>query len=52
MRDEQFLILPNPEVEGFARHKAEDRDRWLAGMRRLQDRMYRPGSLPGEALAR
>lgn len=52
MRDERFLILPNPEVEGFARHKAEDRDRWLAGMRRLQDRMYRPGSLPGEALAR
>lgn len=52
MRDERFLVLPNPEVESFTRRKAEDRDRWLAGMRRLQDRMYRPGSLPGDALAR
>jgi NAD(P)-dependent dehydrogenase (short-subunit alcohol dehydrogenase family) len=33
---ERFLILPHPEVADFVRHKAEDEDRWLAGMRRLQ----------------
>jgi NAD(P)-dependent dehydrogenase (short-subunit alcohol dehydrogenase family) len=32
---ERFLILPHPEVAEFARRKADDRDRWLAGVRRL-----------------
>jgi NAD(P)-dependent dehydrogenase (short-subunit alcohol dehydrogenase family) len=32
---EQFLILPHPEVAEYVRRKAADRDRWLAGMRRL-----------------
>ena len=36
LRDERFLILPHPEVLEFVRRKASDRDRWLAGMRRLQ----------------
>lgn len=35
---EQFLILPHPEVAEYFRHKANDYDRWLRGMRRLQDR--------------
>jgi len=35
---EQFLILPHPEVATYIQHKASDRDRWLAGMRRLQAR--------------
>lgn len=35
---EQFLILPHPEVAKYVQHKAGDRDRWLAGMRRLQSR--------------
>lgn len=35
--DEQFLILPHPEVLDFYRRKASDYDRWLAGMRRYQD---------------
>jgi NAD(P)-dependent dehydrogenase (short-subunit alcohol dehydrogenase family) len=35
---EQFLILPHPEVATYFRHKAADYDRWLRGMRRLQDR--------------
>ena len=35
---EQFLILPHPEVAEYFRHKASDYDRWLRGMRRLQDR--------------
>jgi NAD(P)-dependent dehydrogenase (short-subunit alcohol dehydrogenase family) len=36
---ERFLILPHPEVAEFFRHKAEDYERWLRGMRRLQDRL-------------
>jgi NAD(P)-dependent dehydrogenase (short-subunit alcohol dehydrogenase family) len=37
--DEQFLILPHPEVATYERRRAEDRDRWLGGMRRLQGRL-------------
>ena len=33
---EQFLILPHPEVATYLRRKAEDPDRWLAGMARLR----------------
>jgi NAD(P)-dependent dehydrogenase (short-subunit alcohol dehydrogenase family) len=33
---ERFLILPHPRVADYFRRKAEDYDRWLAGMRRLQ----------------
>jgi NAD(P)-dependent dehydrogenase (short-subunit alcohol dehydrogenase family) len=33
---ERFLILPHPEVADYVRRRAGDRDRWLAGMRRLQ----------------
>ena len=32
--DERFLILPHPEVGRYLRHKVEDPQRWLAGMRR------------------
>lgn len=35
LRSEQFLILPHPEVATFEQRRAADRDRWLAGMRRL-----------------
>jgi NAD(P)-dependent dehydrogenase (short-subunit alcohol dehydrogenase family) len=35
---ERFLILPHAEVSEYVRRKAADRDRWLAGMRRLQTR--------------
>jgi len=31
-----FLILPHPEVADYEQRKAADRDRWLAGMRRLR----------------
>ena len=33
---ERFLILPHPEVTTYMRRKAEDPDRWLAGMARLR----------------
>jgi NAD(P)-dependent dehydrogenase (short-subunit alcohol dehydrogenase family) len=36
LADERFLILPHPEVAEFFRRKADDYDRWLTGMRRLQ----------------
>jgi NAD(P)-dependent dehydrogenase (short-subunit alcohol dehydrogenase family) len=39
LRAEHFLILPHPEVLTFFRRKADDYDRWLAGMRRLQSRV-------------
>ena len=39
---DDFLILPHPEVARFQRAKADDLDRWLGGMRRLQSRL-RPG---------
>lgn len=35
--DERFLVLPHPEVETYFQHKAGDYERWLRGMRRLQD---------------
>ena len=33
---ERFFVFPHPEVEEFSRRKADDHERWLAGMRRLQ----------------
>jgi NAD(P)-dependent dehydrogenase (short-subunit alcohol dehydrogenase family) len=35
LRGERFLILPHPRVAEYFRRKADDYDRWLAGMRRL-----------------
>ena len=35
--EERFLILPHAEVIDYFRRKGEDYDRWLAGMRRLQE---------------
>ena len=36
---ERFLILPHPEVAEYFARKAGDYDRWLRGMRRLQQRL-------------
>jgi NAD(P)-dependent dehydrogenase (short-subunit alcohol dehydrogenase family) len=33
---EHFLILPHPEVATYERRRADDRERWLRGMRRMQ----------------
>ena len=35
MGDERFLVLPHPEVAQMYAHRAQDPDRWLAGMRRM-----------------
>jgi len=37
---ERFLILPHPEVGEYLRRKADDYDRWLRGMRRLQASLF------------
>lgn len=37
LREERFLLLPHPEVAQFEQRRASDRDRWLAGMRRLSE---------------
>ena len=36
----RFLVLPHPEVHVYEQRKVEDRDRWLAGMRKLQARIF------------
>jgi NAD(P)-dependent dehydrogenase (short-subunit alcohol dehydrogenase family) len=38
VRDGRFLVLPHPEVAEYWRRKADDPERWLRGMRRLQAR--------------
>jgi NAD(P)-dependent dehydrogenase (short-subunit alcohol dehydrogenase family) len=35
----RFLILPHPQVAEYARRRAEDPERWLAGMARLRRSM-------------
>jgi NAD(P)-dependent dehydrogenase (short-subunit alcohol dehydrogenase family) len=37
---ESFLILPHPEVEKFFQNKANDYERWLEGMRKLQRAVF------------
>jgi len=44
LAEERFLILPHPEVAEFFLRKASDYERWLRGMRRLQERL---GHAPG-----
>ena len=42
LAQEQFLILPHPEVARYERHRADDRERWLRAMRGLWEQ-FRPG---------
>lgn len=39
LADEKTLILPHPVVADYANRRAQDRDRWIAGMRRLQEKL-------------
>jgi NAD(P)-dependent dehydrogenase (short-subunit alcohol dehydrogenase family) len=40
LADENFLILPHPEVAKYFQNKANDYDRWLGGMRKLQRSVF------------
>ena len=40
---EEFLILPHPEVREYIKRKTSDYDRWLHGMRRLQEQYLEAG---------
>ena len=40
LQDERFLILPHPEVAQYFQNKANDYERWLGGMRKLQRTVF------------
>ncbi|MBN8903493.1 MAG: SDR family oxidoreductase, partial [Rhodospirillales bacterium] len=40
MEAERFLILPHGTVHEYMQRKAADPDRWLAGMRRLRQKLF------------
>jgi NAD(P)-dependent dehydrogenase (short-subunit alcohol dehydrogenase family) len=42
LAEERFLILPHPEVAEYFNRRATDNERWLRGMRRLQDKQGAP----------
>lgn len=37
---EKFLVMPHAEVHTYEQRKVADRDRWLAGMRKLQSKIF------------
>lgn len=41
MAEESFLILPHPQVEEFFQMKADNMDRWIRGMQRLNQKLTR-----------
>lgn len=41
MSEETFLILPHPQVAEFFQMKADDPDRWIRGMQRLNQKLTR-----------
>ena len=44
----RFLILPHPSVAEYFRRKGEDPERWIRGMRRLQERFGPTGGMTQE----
>jgi hypothetical protein len=36
IEEERFLVTPHDEVLEYVKRKGNDRDRWIAGMQRLQ----------------
>jgi len=50
IEEERFWVLPHPEVAEYVQRKGTDIDRWLIGMRRLQDRLYEGNPRPGDWL--
>jgi NAD(P)-dependent dehydrogenase (short-subunit alcohol dehydrogenase family) len=50
LAEERFWVLPHPEVAEYARRKADDVDRWIGGMQRLQARIIASGPSPADWL--
>ena len=48
--EERFLILPHQQVQGYIEFKAQNPDKWLAGMRTFQNRLFIDEPLPGDAM--
>lgn len=42
--EERFLVLTDPVAQTWMERKVTDLERWLVGMRRLQGRLFPPGS--------
>jgi NAD(P)-dependent dehydrogenase (short-subunit alcohol dehydrogenase family) len=42
LREETFLILPHPEVKTYYQRKASDYDRWINGMQRFRQKVFKP----------
>ena len=38
LRNEQFLILPHPQVKTYMERKVSDYDRWIRGMQRWRSK--------------
>ncbi|TNM36503.1 SDR family oxidoreductase [Nocardioides albidus] len=47
LQDDRFLILPHPQVADYYRSRAQDTDRWLGGMNRLQRLIESDAGGPG-----
>jgi NAD(P)-dependent dehydrogenase (short-subunit alcohol dehydrogenase family) len=39
IQNEQFLVLPHPQVSTYFRRKADDHSRWVQGMRRFRQKL-------------
>jgi NAD(P)-dependent dehydrogenase (short-subunit alcohol dehydrogenase family) len=52
LEEGRFLILPHPTVADYVRRKAEDPERWIRGMRRLQERFGPSGGMPAGPASR
>ena len=50
IRDERFMVLPHPQVQGYTEFKAQNPEKWLDGMRKFQDRLFPDEALPGDLM--
>ncbi len=50
LAEERFWVLPHSEVAEYARRKANDVDRWIAGMQRWQQRLFPDAAHPANWL--